>query len=161
VPRAGEFGNDTWPVEAWKHAVASRLVALSVDLDRGIVFLPLTSPATDSYGWDRERNLLVILWLRRCQHGKRLSAFQVLHHDIWDYDLPAQPVRFEPQKNGELVMRGTSNQTGSRLCSIAPLCPLFPIEEVAVPKSWYPRGSRADTAAPLKPPPFAVNNDGR
>jgi quinoprotein glucose dehydrogenase len=161
VPRAGEFGNDTWPVDAWKQrGGVNAWSPLSVDLDRGIVFLPLTSPATDSYGWDREgANLfgdsLVAL---DASTGKRLWHFQIVHHDIWDYDLPAQPVLVRATRNGELVDAVAQvTKTGfTFVFDRATGDPLFPIEEVPVPKSPIPGEAAAPTQPrPLKPPPYA------
>ena len=64
-----------------------------MDVERGIVFLPLTSPADDFYGGDRKGDGLFgdSLVALDAATGKRLWHFQTVHHNLWDYDLPAQP----------------------------------------------------------------------
>ena len=95
VPRPGEFGHDTWAGDSWKDRGGTNVWSLmSVDERRGMVFLPLTSPSTDLYGGDRHgANLfgdsVVAL---DCKTGKRRWHFQTVHHNLWDYDLPSQPV---------------------------------------------------------------------
>lgn len=161
VPRAGEFGNDTWPADAWKERGGVNAWApLSVDVNRGIVFLPLTSPATDSYGWDRKgANLFASsLVALDASTGKRLWHFQTLHHDLWDYDLPAQPVLVQVKRHGKVVDAVAQvTKTGfTFVFERSSGRPLFPIEEVPVPKSQVPGETAYPTQPrPLRPPPYA------
>ena len=74
-------------------------------MERGILFLPLTSPAVDFYGGDRKGaglfgDSLVAL---DAATGKRLWHFQTVHHNLWDYDLPAQPTLVEVRRAGRLI----------------------------------------------------------
>lgn len=160
IPRAGEFGNDTWAADSWKdRGGANAWSILSVDQQRGIVYLPLTSPATDMYGGDRKgANLfgdsLVAL---DANTGKRLWHFQTIHHDIWDYDLPAQPNLITVEREGRKVPAVAQiTKTGwvfvfDRVTGK----PLFPIEERKVPASEIPgEEAWATQPFPLKPPPF-------
>jgi quinoprotein glucose dehydrogenase len=160
IPRPGEFGNDTWAQESWKdRGGANAWSILSVDQQRGIVYLPLTSPATDMYGGDRKgANLfgdsLVAL---DANTGKRLWHFQTIHHDIWDYDLPAQPNLITVVREGKKIPAVSQiTKTGwvfvfDRVTGK----PLFPIEERKVPASEIPgEEAWATQPFPLKPPPF-------
>ena len=94
VPRPGEFGHDTWEKDSWIDRGGTNVWApMSCDAKRGIVYLPVTSPSPDRYGGERKGqnlfgNSLVAL---DALTGKRLWHYQILHHDLWDWDLPAQP----------------------------------------------------------------------
>ena len=92
IPQPGEFGHDTWPEDAWKKAGgANAWSGISVDRERGLVFLPTGSPAWDFWGGDRHgANLFgnCVLALKAAT-GERVWHFQTVHHDLWDRDLPA------------------------------------------------------------------------
>jgi glucose dehydrogenase len=106
VPRPGEFGNDTWEPDSWKDRGGTNVWApFSCDEERGIVYLPVTAAAEDRYGGDRKganlfSNALVALDART---GKRLWHYQIVHHDLWDYDLPAQPNLVTVHRNGRSI----------------------------------------------------------
>jgi glucose dehydrogenase len=161
VPRAGEFGNDTWAPDSWRNRTgANAWSILSVDTVRGIVFLPLTSPATDYYAADRKgANLfgdsLVAL---DANTGKRLWHFQTVHHNLWDYDLPAQPMLVQVRKNGKLI-DAVAQVTKTGFTFVFDRVtgePVFPIEEVPVAKSQVPGEEAWPTQPrPVKPPPYA------
>ncbi|HVD77943.1 MAG TPA: PQQ-binding-like beta-propeller repeat protein, partial [Vicinamibacteria bacterium] len=95
IPRPGEPGHDTWEGESWRDRTGVNVWSImSIDPERGLVFLPIGSPAYDFYGGDRRGqnlfgNSLVAL---DAATGRRVWHFQMVHHDVWDYDLPAQPV---------------------------------------------------------------------
>ncbi len=161
VPRAGEFGNETWEGESWKdRGGVNAWSILSVDQKRGIVYLPLTSPATDLYGGDRKgANLfgdsLVAL---DAGTGQRLWHFQTIHHNIWDYDLPAQPNLITVVRGGKRV-DAVSQITKTGFVFLFDRVtgkPLFDIEERPVPASEIP-GEQAHPTQPfpLKPAPFS------
>ncbi|MCC6589036.1 MAG: pyrroloquinoline quinone-dependent dehydrogenase [Bryobacterales bacterium] len=159
VPHEGEFGNDTWEANAWQDRGGINAWSIpSIDQQRGIVYLPLTSPATDMYGGDRKgANLfgdsLVAL---DATSGKRLWHFQTIHHDIWDYDLPAQPNLVTVLRDGKKVPAVTQlTKTGwVYLFDRVTGKPLFPIEERPVPASEVPgEQAHATQPFPLKPPP--------
>jgi len=161
VPRPGEFGHETWQGDSWKNRGGANVWSImSVDTQRGIVFLPLTSPAHDFYGGDRHgANLfgdsLVAL---DAATGKRLWHFQSIHHNIWDYDLPAQPSLVTVTREGKQVPAVAQiTKTGFvYLFDRVSGKPLFEIEERAVPKSEVPGEYTHPTQPyPLKPPPFS------
>ncbi len=164
VPQAGEFGNDTWDGESWKErGGANAWSILSLDAERGIVFLPLTSPSSDYYGGDRKgQNLFgdAVVALEAAT-GRRLWHFQTIHHDIWDWDLPAQPNLVTVQRNGKPVPAVAQvTKTGFVfLLDRMTGKPLFDVEERPVPPSEVPGESTWPTQPfPLKPPPYARQN---
>ena len=160
IPRPGEFGHDTWPGDSWKDRGGANVWSvMSVDVERGLVFLPLTSPSTDMYGGDRAGAGLFgdsVVALDAAT-GKRVWHFQTVHHNIWDYDLPAQPNLVTVTREGKQVPAVSQvTKTGfvflfDRLTGK----PLFDIEERPVPKSEVPGEYTHPTQPfPVKPPPF-------
>jgi quinoprotein glucose dehydrogenase len=161
VPRPGEFGDDTWPKEMLPTAGGvHNWNELTVDEPNGIVFVPFGTARYDFYGGNRHgknlfANSLVAL---DAKTGKRLWHFQMVHHDLWDYDLPAAPKLLTVRNNGrtvEAVAQPTkfgylyvfNRKTGA---------PLWPIEEKPVPKSDAPGEESWPTQPiPTKPPAFA------
>lgn len=158
VPRPGEVGHDTWEGDAWKDRTGANAWApISVDSNRGIVFLPLGSPSYDFYGADRKGqnlfgNSLVAL---NAETGQRLWHFQVVHHDIWDYDLPAQPVLATVRRGGRDI-RAVVQVTKMGFVFVFDRLTgqsLFPIEERPVAQSPIPGEVTWPTQPfPLKPP---------
>ncbi|MET0649038.1 MAG: pyrroloquinoline quinone-dependent dehydrogenase [Pyrinomonadaceae bacterium] len=161
VPRPGETGHETWEGDSWKGRAGTNVWSLmSVDEARGIVFLPVGSPAYDFYGGDRKGqnlfgNSLVAL---NAATGRLLWHFQTVHHDLWDYDLPAQPVLFTWRGKGRGVPAvALITKTGfvfvlERLTGR----PLFPVEERAVPQTDVPGEATWPTQPfPSKPPALA------
>ena len=161
IPRPGEFGYDTWPPEAYKYAGGANVWGeIAVDEKRGIVYLPTGSPTADLYGADRKGanlfgNCLIALDART---GKRLWHFQVVHHDLWDYDLTTSPKLLTVKHNGKSVdIVAQAGKTGflyvfNRVTGE----PLWPIEERPVPKSEVPGEESWPTQPfPTKPPAFS------
>ncbi len=161
VPHPGEFGYETWPKDAWKYiGGANTWGEISVDPVRGIAYFPTGSPTYDYYGADRiGANLfgtsLVALDART---GKRLWHFQMVHHDLWDYDNTAAPQLTTIRHNGQMVdVVAQAGKTGflyvfNRVTGE----PIWPIEERPVPKSDVPGEQAWPTQPyPTNPPPFA------
>ena len=161
VPRPGEFGYDTWPKDAWKRVGGANVWAeMSLDVQRGILYAPTASAKYNFYGADRSgANLFSdCLLALDARTGKRIWHYQMVHHDIWDYDGATAPklltVRHEgkptdivalPTKQGYVWV--FDRVTGK---------PLWPIEERAVPKSDMPgEETWPSQPFPVKPPPFA------
>jgi len=161
IPHPGEFGYDTWPEGAYKKAGGvHNWSELTVDAQNGIAFIPFGTARFDFYGGDRGgdnlfANSLVALDART---GKRLWHHQLVHHDLWDYDLPQAPKLLTLRQNGrnvDVVAQASKfgfiyvfeRKTGK---------PIFPIEERAVPQSDVPGEKSAKTQPfPTKPAPFA------
>jgi glucose dehydrogenase len=161
VPRPGEFGHDTWEGESWRDRGAINAWSiLTVDTERGIVFLPLTSPSTDYYGGDRKGaglfgDALVAL---DAPTGKRLWHFQTVHHNLWDYDIPAPPNLVTVTREGRPVAAVAQvTKTGfTFVFDRVSGKPLFDIVEKPVPRSEVPGEQAWPTQpAPVKPPPYA------
>ena len=160
IPRPGEFGYDTWPADAWKvSGGANAWAGVTVDLQRGIVFAATGSAASDFYGANRVGDDLFAnsLLALDANTGKRLWHFQVVRHDLWDWDLPAAPVLVTVRRNGRSVdavaqitktgyVYVFDRETGK---------PLFPIRYRRTPSSSVPGEVAADSQPyPLRPAPF-------
>ena len=161
IPRPGELGHDTWPAEAWHTAGgANSWAGMSVDVKRGIVYVPTGSATPDFYGGDRIganlfANTLLALDART---GRRLWHFQTVHHDLWDRDLPAAPNLVTVTREGRRVdaVAQISKSGFVFLFDRQSGTPLFPIEERAVPPSDLPGEQAWPTQPfPLQPAPFA------
>ncbi len=106
VPRPGEFGYDTWPPDAWKTVGGvHNWNEMTVDEKRGIAYFPLGTARYDFYGANRKGNDLFgnSLLALDARTGKRLWHFQLVHHDLWDYDLPVAPKLLTVKHNGKNV----------------------------------------------------------
>ncbi len=160
VPLPGEFGYDTWPTEAYKYVGgANNWGSMSVDNERGIVYIPTGGANYDFYGADRlGQNLFAdcILALD-ARTGKRLWHFQTVHHDLWDFDNVSAPQLVTVRHNGHRVdVVAHAGKTGFLyVLDRVTGKPLWPIEERPVPKSDVP-GEKAWPTQPFpsKPPPF-------
>jgi quinate dehydrogenase (quinone) len=161
VPRAGEFGYDTWPPDAWKTVGgANNWAEMSVDEKRGIVYIPTASPKYNFYGANRKGANLFgdCLLALDARTGKRIWHFQMVHHDIWDYDNATAPKLLTVRHNGKPVdIVAQAGKTGflyvfDRVTGT----PLWPIEERPVPRSEMPGEETWPTQPfPVAPPPFA------
>lgn len=161
IPHPGEFGYETWPPDAWKtQGGVHNWNEMTVDEKRGIAYIPLGSPRYDFYGVNRKgANLfgdsLVALDART---GKRLWHFQMVHHDLWDYDNPTAPKLLTVKHDGKNVdaVAQATKQGFLYVFNRVTGEPLWPIEERAVPKSDAPGEESWPTQPfPTKPPPFA------
>lgn len=155
--RAGLPGFGTWRGKSAEHTgAANAWSVLSVDAARDLVFVPVGSAAPDFYGGERLgqnlfANSLVAL---RGSTGQVVWYFQAVHHDLWDYDVPAQPVLITIRRGGReipAVAQATKmghvfvldRETGE---------PLFPVEERPVPASDVP-GEEAWRTQPVPTAP--------
>jgi quinoprotein glucose dehydrogenase len=94
VPHPGEYGFETWPPDAWTHVGnANSWAGMTLDEERGIVYVPTASPGHDFYGGERlgENLFGTSLIALDASTGERIWHFQFVRHDIWDRDLPAPP----------------------------------------------------------------------
>ena len=161
IPHEGEFGYDTWPKDAWKSVGgANAWSELTLDEKRGIVYIPTASPKYNFYGADRlGANLFGdCLLALDARTGKRLWHFQMVHHDIWDYDDATAPKLLTVEHNGKPVdiVAQVSKQGFVWVFNRVTGEPLWPIEERPVPKSDMPGEQAWPTQPfPVKPPPFA------
>jgi quinoprotein glucose dehydrogenase len=162
IPQPGEVGHDDWKEGNWKARSGNNMwsYAITVDEKRGVVYMPMGGPAANYYGGDRKGNNLFANSVVAVDYatGKLKWYFQTVHHELWDYDLPPDPVLIDIVKDGKkipaLVQTGKSGYmfildrvTGK---------PVFGVEERPVaqgsaPGEWY----AATQPFPLKPPPLA------
>ncbi len=157
IPPPGEFGHDTWEGDAWKTAGgANAWGGITVDEKRGLALFATGSPAFDFYGGQRLGqnlfgNSVVAL---EAPTGRRVWHFQIVRHDVWDYDNPCPPVLVRARgvdavaqvtKTGYVFL--FERQTGR---------PLFEIEERPAPASDLPGEKLWPTQPiPVQPPPFS------
>jgi quinoprotein glucose dehydrogenase len=151
----------TWARGSARRTGAANVWAqLSVDAARDLVFVPTSSPSPDYYGGERRgRNAYAdsVVALRGSS-GKLVWHYQIVHHNIWDYDLPAQPSLITVRKDGRdipAVAQATKmgflflldRETGE---------PIFPVEERPVPRSDVPGEQSWPTQPfPTRPRPLA------
>jgi len=162
IPTAGEFGNDTWEKDSWAYSGNTGVWApFSVDEELGIVYLPVELSTGDYYGGHRPGNNLFseTLVAVELKTGKRIWHYQLVHHGLWDYDIPCAPILADitvdgqrikavaqPSKQGFLYV--FDRQTGK---------PVWPIEERPVEQTTVPGEKTSPTQPfPTKPPPFEL-----
>jgi quinoprotein glucose dehydrogenase len=164
IPHPGEFGYDTWPEGAYRTAGGvHNWSEFTVDEANGIAFIPFGTARYDFYGGNREGNNLYgnSIVALNARTGERLWHQQLVHHDLWDYDLPQAPKLLTLEHDGrqiEAVAQATKHgflfvfdrHTGE---------PVWPIEERPVPQSDVPGEHTSPTQPfPTKPAPFAVQS---
>jgi quinoprotein glucose dehydrogenase len=163
VPRPGEAGSETWPAGSWRNRSGTNVWGFfTIDVKRGIVYAPLGSPTSDFYGADRVGdnlygNSLVALDART---GEIKWHRQLVHHDLWDYDLAAPPALFDIRREGR-VIPAVAQITKMGLLFVFDRVtgePVYGMEERPVPQTAVPGEVTAKTQPfPLKPPPLAKN----
>ncbi len=161
IPHPGEFGYDTWPKDAWQKVGGANVWSeMSVDTERGILYAPTASAKYNFYGADRlGANLFAdCLLALNARTGERLWHFQMVHHDIWDYDNPTAPKLLTVRHEGKNVaaVAQVSKQGWVWVFDRVTGKPLWPIEERPVPATDMPQDKTSATQPfPTKPPPFA------
>lgn len=164
VPGPGEAGNETWGNDSWKHTGHTNVWApFTVDSARGLVYLPFGTPSNDWYGGRRPgANLfgeaLVCLDART---GKRVWHYQVVHHGLWDYDLPAPPNVITVRQGNRRIDAVAQVTKQGYVFAFERVTgkPLWPIVERPVPASDVP-GEQAWPTQPLPVRPAPVARTG-
>jgi quinoprotein glucose dehydrogenase len=160
IPRPGEVGSETWENDSWALAGDANLWSLiSADEAQGLAYLPMTSPTSDMYGGHRPGDNLFAnsLVCVRCATGERVWHYQIVHHDLWDYDLPAAPILADIKVDGKPIQAVVqlTKQAFAFVFDRMTGRPVWPIEERPVPASDVPGERVARTQPfPTKPPPF-------
>jgi quinoprotein glucose dehydrogenase len=161
IPQPGDFGYNTWPPDAYKTiGAANNWAGMTVDMQRGIVFVPTGSAAFDFYGGNRVGDDLFAncLLALDANTGKRLWHFQGVHHDLWDRDFPSHPVLVTIDRDGQKIeaVAQTSKQGFVYLFDRATGAPLFPLETKKYRASTIPGEVAAtEQSLPTKPAPYA------
>jgi glucose dehydrogenase len=164
IPHPGEFGYDTWPEDAYLTAGGvHNWSEFTVDADNGIVFVPFGSPRYDFFGGTRPGNNLFgnSLVAIDARTGERIWHQQLVHHDLWDFDLPQAPKLLNLDINGRQVEAVAQATKHGFLFVFDRLTgdPIWPMEERPVPQSDLP----GEYSSPTQPfptvlPPFAVQS---
>jgi quinoprotein glucose dehydrogenase len=159
IPRPGEFGNDTWLNDSWSYTGnAGSWAQISADEQLGLAYLPIEMPTHDYYGGERPGaglfgESIVAVDLRT---GQRKWHYQLVHHGLWDMDIPAPPILIDVTINGrtikaiaqptkQAILYVFNRETGE---------PIWPIVERPVPKGdtpgeWYSPTQPVPTKPPL------------
>jgi quinoprotein glucose dehydrogenase len=160
IPGEGEFGHETWLQDSWRTTGgANTWTLISADEELGYVYLPSGTPSNDFYGGRRPGDGLFgeSLICLDARTGKRVWHFQMAHHGVWDYDLPAAPNLIDIRVNGQPVkaVAQVSKQGFLYVFDRVTGQPIWPIEERPVPQSTIP-GERTSPTQPFptKPAPF-------
>ena len=165
VPRPGEPGNETWEKDSWRDRSGANVWGImTVDTQRGMVFLPLGCATYDYYGGDRKGANLYgsTLVALDAVTGKLKWHFQTTHHDVWDYDLEAPPALIDVTVNGKKVP-AVAQMTKQGLLFILDRTngkPIHGVEERRVPQDGFAPGEHPwpTQPFPVKPPPLARNS---
>jgi len=160
IPLPGEYGNETWEQNSWEYTGNTGVWGqISVDEELGLVYLPVESPTGDYYGGHRPGNglfgeTLVALDL---QTGARKWHYQLVHHGIWDMDIPAPPILADITINGQTV-KAVAQPTKQATLYVFDRTngrPIWPIEERPVAKGDVPGEWYSPTQPfPTKPPEY-------
>ena len=160
IPQPGEYGHETWENDAWQYTGdISSWAPLSADLELGLVYITTNGVTIDYYGGHHPGDNLygTSLIALDVRTGERAWHYQLVHHDIWNFDTPTAPILLDvmtdqgptaivvqPTKQG--LVYTFNRETGE---------PIWPIEELPVPASIVPGEKLSETQPfPTKPAPF-------
>jgi glucose dehydrogenase len=162
IPRPGEFGHDTWEKDSAENTGNAGVWGqISVDPDLGMAFLPVELPTGDEYGGYRPGNGLfgesiVAVDLKT---GRRKWHYQLVHHGIWDFDIPCAPMLIDITINGHTVKAVAQPTKQGILYTFDRMTgqPIWPFEEKPVPKGDVPGEWYSPTQpVPTKPPAYGI-----
>jgi quinoprotein glucose dehydrogenase len=164
IPQPGEFGNDTWLNDAWAYTGNTGVWAqISVDEELGLAYLPVELPTHDYYGGERPGNTLFgeSLVAVDLQTGQRRWHYQLVHHGIWDMDIPCAPILADITVNGRTI-KAVAQPTKQAFLYVFDRVtgqPIWPIEERPVPQGDVP-GERYSATQPIPTRPPAYDRQG-
>ena len=168
IPQPGEYGNDTWEKDSWSYTGNTGVWGqISLDEELGMAYLPVELPTGDYYGGHRPGNNLfgesiVAVDLKT---GQRKWHYQLVHHGIWDFDIPCAPVLADITVNGRSV-KALAQPTKQAFLYVfdrvtgKPIWPIEerPVEKGDVPGEWYSPTQPFPLDAHGKP--FAYDHNG-
>jgi quinoprotein glucose dehydrogenase len=170
VPQAGEPGVETWGkdpatgLDSWKFTGNTGAWGpLTGDEELGYVYIPVEAPSGDTYGGQRPGNNLYsdsIVCLD-AKTGKRVWHYQLIHHEMWDYDIPAAPILLDLTVNGKKIkaLAQVNKSAYTFVFDRTNGQPVFPIEERPVPKGNAP-GEWYSPTQPYPTKPAAFDRQG-
>ena len=167
VPRPGEFGYDTWGGDSAKNRSGVNVWGyMSLDEQRGILYMPLGAPNDDRVGTDRPGDNLFSSSVVAvdASTGEYIWHFQLVHHDIWDYDAQSAPLVVDLDRDGEMVPAVIIVNKSGLLFTLNRVTgePIFDIEERPVPPSDLAGEQASPTQPfPVKPEPLTQNTVSR
>jgi len=164
IPRPGEFGHETWENDVWKiTGDVSSWAPMSADLERGIVYIPTNGVTIDYYGgFSPGDNLYsTSLIALDAKTGERVWHYQLVRHDIWNYDTPTAPVLLDVIIDGKEtpIVVQTTKQNFAYTFNRETGEPIWPIEDHAVPASDIP-GEKLSETQPYPTKPLAYGMQG-
>tara|TARA_B100001123_G_scaffold182108_1_gene208411 strand:- start:1073 stop:3175 length:2103 start_codon:yes stop_codon:yes gene_type:complete len=165
IPRPGEFGHETWENDSWEWTGdVSSWAPMSADPELGLVYIPTNSATIDYYGGHRPGDNLfsASLIALDAETGERRWHYQMVHHDIWNYDTPTAPILMDVTVDGRTIkgifqatkqnwVYALNRETGE---------PIWPIEERPVPPSTVP-GEQLSLTQPFPTWPAPYDLQGR
>ena len=147
LPQKGEYGNESWLQDSWSYTGNVGVWAqMTIDEELGMLYMPVELPTGDYYGGHRPGNglfgeSLVALDLKT---GQRKWHYQLVHHGIWDFDIPCAPILADITVNGRTIkaIAQPTKQNWLYVFDRVTGQPVWPIEERPVPKGdvpgeWY------------------------
>jgi quinoprotein glucose dehydrogenase len=160
IPRPGEFGLDTWEKDSWAYTGNAGVWGqISVDEDLNMVYLPVELPTGDFYGGHRPGNALFgeTLLAVDLHTGKRIWHYQLVHHGLWDMDIPCAPMLVDLNIDGKIV-KAVAQPTKQEYLYVfdrqtgKPIWPIVetPVPQGDVPGEWYSKTQ----PIPTKPPAY-------
>ena len=164
IPRRGEFGADTWLNNSNEFSGnAGAWTPFTVDEELGYVYIPVEATTGDQYGGPRPGNNLFSssLVCLDVKTGKRIWHYQLIHHDIWDYDPPTAPILADITVDGRRI-RAVVQLTKTAFVYVFDRTngrPVWPIEERPVPQSDAP-GEKTSPTQPFPTKPAAFDRQG-
>ncbi len=162
IPQEGEYGNETWEDGSWEYTGnLGSWAPLSADPERGLVYIPTKAGTNDYYGGHRPGDGLfgtsvIALDVRT---GERVWHYQLVRHDIWNYDTPHAPQLVDLEIDGERVpaLVQITKQSFAYVFNRVTGEPIWPFEYREVPQSDVP-GERTSPVQPFptRPAPFEM-----
>jgi glucose dehydrogenase len=164
IPEPGEVGSETWQDDSWAYTGNTGVWAqISVDLELGMAYLPVELPTHDYYGGTRPGDNLFAesLVAVDLKTGVRKWHFQLVHHGIWDMDIPCAPILADITVNGKTIkaVAQPSKQGFLYVFDRVTGQPIWPIEERPVPQGDVP-GERYSKTQPFPTRPAAYSRQG-
>jgi quinoprotein glucose dehydrogenase len=164
VAQPGDVGNETWEDESWRYTGNTGVWApFTADAQRGYIYLPVEAATGDFYGGHRHGDNLFSdsLVCLDVKTGRRVWHYQIIHHDIWDYDLPAAPVLADITVAGRRIPAVVQvTKTGfAFVFDRVTGKPVWPIVERRVPQSDVP-GERTSATQPFPTLPLPFEPQG-
>jgi quinoprotein glucose dehydrogenase len=165
IPRKGEFGYDSWTVPGQAELAGNTgcWAQVSIDRELGLAYLPIELPTGDQVGIYRAGDALFgeAIVAVDIETGVRKWHYQLMHHGLWDRDIPCAPILCDIPHNGRIIkaLAQPTKQTVLYVLDRVTGKPVWPIPEVKAPRGDVPGEWYAPTQPlPVKPRPYGVTS---